>query len=65
MDLFTTLIHSPDRLGSNARTSDFFCYHRSFEANAENYELTKRWMRITTTFTKYEAQVSMKYNDFS
>lgn len=65
MDLFTTLIHSPDRLGGNARISDFFCYHRSFEASAENYELTKRWMRITTTFTKYEAQVCMKYHDFS
>jgi ubiquinone/menaquinone biosynthesis C-methylase UbiE len=65
MHLFTTLIHSPDRLGSNARISDFFCYHRSFEASPENYELTKRWMRITTTFTKYEAQVCMKYHDFS
>ena len=65
MDLFTTLIHSPDRLGSNARISDFFCYHRSFEATPENYELTKRWMRITTTFTKYEAQVCMKFHDFS
>jgi len=65
MDLFTTLIHSPDRLGSNARISDFFCYHRSFEATPENYELTKRWMRTTTAFTKYEAQVCMKCHDFS
>jgi hypothetical protein len=65
MDLFTTLIHSPDRLGSNARISDLFCYHRSFEASPENYELTKRWMRITTVFTKYEAQVCMKFHDFS
>jgi len=64
MDLFTTLIHSPDRLGGNARISDFFCYHRSFEASPENYEVTKRWMRITTAFTKYEAQVCMKYHDF-
>jgi SAM-dependent methyltransferase len=65
MDLFTTLIHSPDRLGSNARISDFFCYLRGFEATPENYELTKRWMRVTTTFTKYEAPVCMKFHDFS
>jgi hypothetical protein len=65
MDLFTTLVHSPDRLGGDARISDFFCYHRSFEASSENYELTKRWMRITTAFTKYEAQVCMKYHDFA
>ena len=65
MDLFTTLVHSPDRLGGDARISDFFCYHRSFEASSENYELTKRWMRITTAFTKYETQVCMKYHDFS
>jgi hypothetical protein len=64
-DLFTTLIHSPDRLGGNARISDFFCYHRGFETTPENYELTKRWMRITTTLTKYEAPVCMKYHDFS
>jgi SAM-dependent methyltransferase len=64
MDLFTTLIHSPDRLSGSARISDFFCYHRGFETTPENYELTKRWMRITTTLTKYEAQVCMKYHDF-
>jgi len=65
LDLFTTLIHSPDRLGGNARIVELFCYHRSVEATPENYELTKRWMRITTAFTKYEAQVCMKYHDFS
>jgi SAM-dependent methyltransferase len=64
MNLFTTLIHSPDRLGSNARISDFFCYHRGFEATPENYELTRRWVRITTTLTKYEAQVCLKYHNF-
>jgi hypothetical protein len=51
-------------LGSNARISDFFCYHRGFEVTPENYELTKRWVRITTTLTKYEAQVCLKYHNF-
>jgi SAM-dependent methyltransferase len=64
-DLFTALIVNPDQFGSNSRTFELFCYGRSLEYTPENYELTKRWVRITTALTKYEAQVCMKYHDFS
>ena len=64
-DLFTALIMSPDQFGPNSRTFELFCYQRSFESGPENYELTKRWVRITTALTRYEAQVCMKYHDFS
>jgi SAM-dependent methyltransferase len=64
-DLFTALITSPDQFGPNSRTFELFCYQRAFDYSPENYELTKRWMRITTALTKYEAQVCMKYHDFS
>ena len=64
-DLFTSLIASPDQFGPNSRTFELFCYQRSLDYNTENYELTKRWVRITTALTKYEAQVCMKYHDFS
>ena len=64
-DLFTALITSPDQFGPNSRTFKLFCYQRSFEYSPENYELTKRWVRITTALTRYEAQVCMKYHDFS
>ncbi len=64
-DLFTALIMSPDQFGHNARTFELFCYQRCFDYSPENYELTKRWVRITTALTTYEAQVCMKYHDFS
>jgi SAM-dependent methyltransferase len=64
IDRFTTLIQSPDQFGRNARIVGLFCYHRGFEYSPENYELTKRWMGITTSLTKYEAEVCMKYHDF-
>jgi len=63
-DLFTVLIKSPDRFGHNARVFDLFDYNRCFDHSPENYELTKRWVRITTSLTRYEAQVCMTYHDF-
>lgn len=64
-DLFTALIVNADQFGRNARTFELFCYQRGFDYSPENYELTKRWVRITTALTKYEAQVCMKCHDFS
>ena len=64
-DLFTSLTMSPDQFGPNSRTFELFCYQRSLDYSPENYELTKRWVRITTALTKYEAEVCMKYHDFS
>jgi SAM-dependent methyltransferase len=65
VDHFTTLIHHPQQFGQDARTFDLFCYGRSLEYSPENFELTKRWVRITTALTKYEAQVCLKHHDFS
>jgi hypothetical protein len=64
VDLFTTLIQSPDQFGRDARIVKLFCYQRGFEYTRENYDLTKRWMGITTCLTKYEAEGCMKYHDF-
>ena len=64
-DFFTSLVTSPDQFGPNSRTFELFCYQRAFDYSPENHELTKRWMRITTALTKYEAQVCMTYHDFS
>lgn len=47
-DLFTSLITSPGQFGPNSRIFQLFCYGRSLEYTPENYELTKRWVRITT-----------------
>ena len=63
-DLFSVLIKRPDRFGHHARVFDLFGYNRCFNYSPENYDLTKRWVRITTSLTRYEAQVCMKYHDF-
>lgn len=62
---FTLLLENPRQFMERSRLFDLFGYHRCFEPTPENYELTKRWLRITTTLTKYEAQVCLQYHDFS
>jgi len=64
-DLFTALISNPDRFFRNARIFDLFSYNRCFDPSPENYKQTRRWMRITTALTRYEAQVCMHHHDFS
>ena len=61
----TTLIQHPQQFGQDTRTFELFCYGRSLEHTPENFELTKRWVRITTALTRYEAQVCLRYHDFS
>lgn len=63
-DLFTEMIRAPGSFFRQSRTFRLFCYDRAHGQGPEDYELTKRWMRITTCLTKYEAQVCMKHHDF-
>ena len=64
-NLFSTLIKHPARFGRDARIFELFDYNRCFHYNPENYERTRRWMRITTSLTRHEAQVCMQHHDFS
>jgi len=64
-DLFTPLISRPDRFAQYSRMFDLFNYHRCIQRSSDNYKRTKRWMRITTALTRYEAQVCMHHHDFS
>ncbi|MCK9231468.1 MAG: acetylserotonin O-methyltransferase [Syntrophales bacterium] len=70
LGVFDLLRFFPDlvfRPGEFARKSDFcglFAYDRCFEKSEESVRLTRRWMRITTVLTKYEAQACLKYHDF-
>jgi SAM-dependent methyltransferase len=43
---------------------ELFDYQRCYEANEENYRLTKRWVDLTTAFTRYESQVGIHHHDF-
>lgn len=64
-DLFTPLMVDPGYFASNARVFDMFGYNRCFEKTKSNYELTKRWVKITTALTKYESGICMECHDFS
>jgi len=64
VDHFSDLVLRPGQFLSKVRFCRLFSYDKCFNYSKENEELTKRWMRITTTLTKYEAHACMKYHDF-
>ncbi|NPU83924.1 MAG: methyltransferase type 12 [Syntrophaceae bacterium] len=50
-----------------AKKSDFyglFAYDRCSERSEEAVRVARRWMRVTTVLTKYEARACLKYHDF-
>ncbi len=64
IDHFSDLVRRPEQFLSKVRFFRLFSYDKCFNYSKENEELTKRWMHITTTLTKYEAHACMKYHDF-
>ena len=65
MNFFNEFISRPEEFMKKSRFFRLFNYGICFDTNPESHRMTKRWMRITTTLTKYEAQVCIKYHDFS
>lgn len=63
-ELFTELLGRPGEFMRRSRVFDLFRYDRCLEPSAENYEMTKRWMRFTTCLTKYEAEACLAAHDF-
>lgn len=64
-DLFTALLRNASGFMGEARLFALFDYRRGFTFTAENYALTRGWMRITTVLTRYEARALMGIHDFS
>jgi ubiquinone/menaquinone biosynthesis C-methylase UbiE len=64
LDYFSDLVCDSEQFVHKVRFFRLFSYDKCFDYTEENYALTKRWMRITTALTKYEAQVCMKHHDF-
>lgn len=64
-DLFTTLVRNASGFMGQARLFALFDYRRCFEFTPENYMVTRRWMRITSTLTRYEARACLALYDFS
>lgn len=65
LDRFTDMIRRPRESIGALEYCRLFAYNRGVEQTAENYSRTKNWMHITSTLTRYEAPVCMKYHDFS
>jgi hypothetical protein len=65
LELFTGLVADPPGFMRKARLFQLFDYKRSLEPSVENYEVTRAWMRLTTTLTRYEARACLKAYDFS
>jgi SAM-dependent methyltransferase len=64
VDLFTTLVEDSGRFFLESRLHELFDYDRCFEDTPENRERTKRWVRITSCLTRYEAQACLRHHDF-
>lgn len=61
---FSDLIRSPPRFMQASRVFALFDYSRAEEDTPRNREHTRRWMRITTAWTRYEAGVCLAHHDF-
>jgi len=61
---FSQLVVDPPGFMQRAAMFRLFSYGRCFDANRENLELARRWVRITTMLTRYEAGVCFKHHDF-
>jgi len=60
----TELITAPDQFRRRSRVFRLFDYGRCFDSSPESEALTRRWMRITTALTRYEAAVCLAHHDF-
>jgi hypothetical protein len=65
LDRFTDMVRRPRESIGELEYCRLFAYNKGVEYTPDNYKWTKRWMHITSTLTRYEAPVCMKYHDFS
>ena len=62
---FTTLVRNPLQFMGASRVFDLFDYGRAVDCTPENVEHTRRWVRITTAWARYEAGACMDLYDFT
>ena len=66
-DFFTRmpqLLSSSEAFMETSRLFELFDYSRCFEVTPQNCLQAARWMKLTTTLTRYEAPVCVEYFDF-
>jgi hypothetical protein len=64
-DSFTLLVSDPAAFQNRARLFHLFSYDGCLADSAEAREAARRWMRITTLLTRYEAPACLERYDFS
>lgn len=62
---FPVLVRTPAHFVRSSGVFDLFDYSRAEACTPENLEHTRRWIRLTTAWTRYEAGVCMRHHDFS
>ena len=62
---FTTLVRNPPQFMGASRVFDLFDYGRAVDCTPENVEHTRRWVRLTTAWARYEAGACMDHYDFT
>jgi len=65
LDHFTDMVVNLPRFLAEARTFQLFNYRRCLEPSRENYAAARRWMRMTTALTRWEASACISAHDFS
>jgi hypothetical protein len=65
VDRFTSLIADPAAFFERSKVFELFSYQRCFESTPENVAATRRWVRMTTALTRYEAPVCLALYDVS
>lgn len=65
LNSLSLFLNEPNKFMSQSRLFEFFGYQNCFEISRKNIDLTKRWMKFTTVYTRYEARVCMVHHDFS
>lgn len=58
-------VASPEGFMQGSALFELFDYGRCFERTEENLAATRRWVRITTAYTRHEAPVLLRLFDFS
>ena len=64
-DLFTVLLRGDGEFEKKARLFQMFDYGRSLGSDIQQYQHTYRWVRVTSTLTRYEAPVCLDAYDIS
>ncbi|MBQ0721169.1 MAG: hypothetical protein KBT88_04295 [Gammaproteobacteria bacterium] len=60
-----SLLSDEEKFMQNSHLFELFDYQRALHSTPENYRFTERWMKLTSTLTRYEGPACLAHHDFS